>query len=150
MIAMTVWVDADSCPKRVRDIVIRAAEKRSVLARFISKQNAGVETGGNVESLVTEDDPDEIIVSRAEVGDLVVTRDIPLAARLVEQDVVVLNTRGQVYDRENVRERLSERDFMLELRSSAAFSEPGRKHGGREVGAFANAFDRELSKRLKE
>lgn len=147
---MTIWVDADSCPKRVRDIVIRAADKRSVRARFVSKQDAGVETAGNVESVVTEDDPDEIIVSGAEAGDLVVTRDIPLAARLVEQDVIVLNTRGEVYDRENVRERLSERDFMFEFRSSAAFSEPGRKHGAKEVGAFANAFDRELSKRLKE
>ncbi|MFO8065196.1 MAG: YaiI/YqxD family protein [Spirochaetota bacterium] len=147
---MTIWVDADSCPKRVRDIVIRAANKRAVRARFVSKQDAGVSTAGEVESIVTDGDPDEIIVSEAEAGDLVVTRDIPLAARLVEQEVGVLNTRGDVYDHDNVRERLSERDFMFEFRSSAAFSEPGRRHGAKEVAKFANAFDRELAKRLKQ
>ena len=146
---MTIWVDADSCPKRVRDIIMRASNRRGVPARFVSRQDAGVRSAGNVESIVTEEDADEVIVSRVEAGDIAITRDIPLAARLVECSVVVLNTRGEVYTRENVRERLSERDFMYEFRSAASFSEPGRSYGTREVTAFANAFDRELEKRLK-
>jgi hypothetical protein len=146
---VTIWVDADSCPKRVRDIIIRAAHRRAVPARFVSRQDAGVWSDGRVESIVTDADADEIIVAQSEAGDLAVTRDIPLAARLVENDVVVLNTRGEVYTAENVRARLSERDFMYELRSSAAYAEPGRRYGAREVQAFANAFDRELEKRLK-
>jgi hypothetical protein len=99
---------------------------------------------------VSDTDADEVIVSGSTAGDLAVTRDIPLAARLVEQDVVVLNTRGEVYDRGTVRERLSERDFMYEFRSAAAYAEPGKRFGQREVQAFANAFDRELAKRLKK
>ena len=147
---MTIWVDADSCPKRVRDIIIRASDRRGVPARFVSRQDVGVRSAGEVESIVTDEDADEIIVSRAEEGDIAITRDIPLAARLVERSVVVLNTRGEVYTRENVRERLSERDFMYELRSAASFTEPGKRYGTREVTAFANAFDRELEKRLKK
>ena len=146
---MTIWVDADSCPKRVRDIIVRASNRRGIPARFVSRQDVGVRSTGPVEALVTAEDADEVIVSRAAAGDLAVTRDIPLAARLVEQDVRVLNTRGDVFDRSNVRERLSERDFMYELRSAAAFDEPGRRYGKHEVEAFANAFDRELQKRLK-
>jgi uncharacterized protein YaiI (UPF0178 family) len=147
---VTIWVDADSCPKRVRDIIIRAANRREVPARFVSRQEVGIRTAGPVEAIVTKDDADEVIVSEAAAGDIAITRDIPLAARLAEQDVLVINTRGDIFDRSTVRERLSERDFMYELRSAAAYEEPGRRYGKREVAAFANAFDRELEKRLKE
>jgi hypothetical protein len=143
-------VDADSCPKQVRDIIIRAANRRSVPARFVSRQDAGVRSAGPVVAEISDADADEVIVAGAVPGDLAVTRDIPLAARLVEQDVIVLNTRGEVYDRGTVRERLSERNFMYEFRSASAYSEPGKQYGQREVQAFANAFDRELTKRLKE
>lgn len=147
---MTIWVDADSCPKRVRDIIIRAAHRRALSARFVSRQEVGVRSEGRVESIVSNEDADEIIVARSAPGDIAVTRDIPLAARLVDTGLVVLNTRGEVYTAENVRARLSQRDAMYELRSAAAYSEPGRRYGAREVQAFANAFDRELEKRLKD
>lgn len=147
---MTIWVDADSCPRRVREIVVKAANRRDVRARFVSRQDVGVRSVGAVEAVVSqEEDADEVIAAGVSAGDLVITRDIPLAARLVELDALVLNTRGEVYTRENVRERLSQRDFMYELRSSAAFREPGSRYGAREIAAFANAFDRELEKRLK-
>ncbi|MFP3960226.1 MAG: DUF188 domain-containing protein [Spirochaetaceae bacterium] len=144
---MTIWVDADSCPRRIREIVARRANRSRIPARFVSGQDVGVRSAGQVRSIVTEGDADETIVSDSASGDLAVTRDIPLAARLVEKGVVVLNTRGDVYTAENVRERLSERDFAYELRSAAAVSDAARQHGRKEVKAFADAFDRELQKR---
>lgn len=145
-----IWVDADSCPKPVRDIVARAADKRNVEAVFVANRSISsppvirfVEVAGDAESA------DHYIVEQSQAGDIAITRDIPLAAELVARDVVVLNDRGDVYTRENIRERLSIRDFMKEMRARGAYESPGRTYSNREVRAFANAFDRELTRVLR-
>lgn len=146
---MTIWVDADSCPKRVRDIVARAAEKRDVAAVFVA--NRAIHTPPTVSFIEVSESPeaaDRYLVEHAETGDLAVTRDIPLAAELVDSGLIVLNDRGDVYSTENVRERLSIRDFMKELRSRGEYEMPGRGYSNREVQAFAAAFDRELTRCL--
>jgi uncharacterized protein YaiI (UPF0178 family) len=77
--------------------------------------------------------------------DLVITRDIPLAAELVELGLVVVNDRGDLYTRENVRERLSLRNFMKELREVGLYESPLKEFGKKEVKAFAATFDRILT-----
>jgi uncharacterized protein YaiI (UPF0178 family) len=96
------------------------------------------------------DAADDKIVELAESGDLAVTRDIPLAERLVEKGVSVLNDRGEVYSRENVHERRSIRDRAAELRALglAPQSPRTKSWGDRELKLFADAFDRELTRLL--
>jgi hypothetical protein len=96
-----------------------------------------------------EGSADQYILAHVEPADIAITRDIPLAAELVERGVIVLNDRGNVYTGENVRERLSIRDFMAELRGGGVYESSGRTYSSREVRAFANAFDRELTRRLR-
>lgn len=146
---MTIWVDADSCPKQVRDIVGRAAEKRRVRTIFVA--NRAFHIPRSVEMVEVPGSPeaaDEYIIHRVEAGDMAITRDIPLAASLVERGVIVLNDRGSVYSRENVRERLSIRNFMKGLRDSGVYEMPSRSYSNSEVHAFAAAFDRELTRCL--
>lgn len=91
---------------------------------------------------------DRYLVEHARAGDMAVTRDIPLAAELVDSGLIVLNDRGEVYSEENVAERLSIRNFMKELRAKGVYELSGRGYSNREVHAFAAAFDRELTRRL--
>ena len=77
-----------------------------------------------------------------------ITRDIVLAARLVERGALVLNDSGERYDAENVRERRSLRDFSYELRAAGITTPGPRQYGRRQIAAFANRFDREIVKSL--
>ena len=148
---MKIWVDADSVPVRVREIIINACRREQVDACFVANRRIPLEQTDEISLVVvpaTEGSADNHISAEAGAADLVVTRDIPLAARLVEQDITVLNDRGTVYTPENVRERLSMRNFMKELRERGLPTDEETKFGPKDVQAFANAFDRELRKKL--
>jgi len=92
------------------------------------------------------DAADDAIVDRMEPGDLVVTADIPLAARAVEKGGTALNPRGEFYTVENIRERLAMRDLMATLRDSGSISGGPAPLGNVERQTFANALDRFLAK----
>ena len=92
---------------------------------------------------------DDRIVELAEPGDLAITRDIPLASRLVEAQVSVIDDRGRLYSKENIRERLSLRDFMVGLAEHGLGPERIASYGKRELKAFADGFDRELQRLIR-
>lgn len=144
---MTIWVDADSCPKSVREIICRASRRTGTAAFFVANRTIPLPRGNDIE-LVLHPDADSHILSRMAAGDMVVTRDIPLAARIVERGVCVMNDRGTLYTAENVGERLSIRDYMKELRDSGAVLSQKDRFGKDERAAFAATFDRELTRLL--
>jgi uncharacterized protein YaiI (UPF0178 family) len=97
----------------------------------------------------TPDAADDYIVEHATSDDLAITRDIPLAKRLVDRGIRVLNDRGNVYTERNINERLSMRNLMLELYNSGIYPEKTGQFGKKELNDFANALDRELTRMSK-
>jgi len=97
----------------------------------------------------TEGAADRALVARAIPGDLALTRDIPLAADLVEAGVAVLNDRGALYTRENIRERLSVRHFMAGLNAAGLKPESTAQYGKREWDDFVRTFDKEFMKLVR-
>jgi uncharacterized protein YaiI (UPF0178 family) len=97
-----------------------------------------------------EGSADDRIAALARPGDLAVTRDIPLAGRLVEASVTALDDRGRIYTRENIREYLSLRDFMVGLARQCLVPERTAAYGKRELKAFADSFDRLLTRLIRE
>ncbi len=89
---------------------------------------------------------DQYIVQHAESGDLVVTQDIPLAAALVPNGVVVLDPRGEEHTVETVGERLSVRDFMDQARLAGFVTGGPAPYDARAKQAFAGALDRALTR----
>jgi uncharacterized protein YaiI (UPF0178 family) len=146
---MQIWVDADASPKVIKEILFRAADRVKIQVTLVANQPMQVPRSRFVRSIQVAagfDVADNYIVQQAEVGDLVVTADIPLAAEAIEKGCTALNPRGELYTPENIRQRLNMRDFMDTLRSSgidtggpAVFSQAERQ-------AFANALDRLLAK----
>ncbi|MFP5430071.1 MAG: YaiI/YqxD family protein [Gammaproteobacteria bacterium] len=149
---MQLWVDADACPNVIKDILFRAAEKRQILCTLVANQFIQVPKGPWFKSMQVPsgfDVADDRIVELIQPGDLAITADIPLAAKVVEKGAFALNPRGTFYTAENIRQRLTMRNFMEELRSSgvqvggpASFSQQDRM-------AFANALDRFLAQHLR-
>jgi uncharacterized protein YaiI (UPF0178 family) len=146
-----ILVDADSCPKPARDLILKTALRRKLRAIFAANRPiAGIGGPGGYALMelcpAGEGAADDRIVALAEPGDLAVTRDIPLAARLVEASVLVIDDRGQAYTRENIRERLSLRDFRVGLAENGLGTERTAVYGRKELKTFADALDRALVK----
>lgn len=150
---MKIWVDADAAPRDVKDIVARAALRLRVPALLVANQR--MQTPANnpfVTAVRVEGGPDvadDHIATEAAEGDLAITADIPLAARLVEKGVTTLDPRGTEYDAENIGERLSVRDFMDQLRSTGVETGGPSSWGTKEKQAFAAAFDRALTRLVR-
>ena len=149
---LTIWVDADACPRDLRDIVELAAIRRRVRTVFVANSYMHVHPSEYLEFVLVDkggDKADDHIVDRAAAADVAITADIPLAARLVEKDVAVINTRGEELTRANIGERLAMRDLMDELRGAGLVAGGPREMEKSDVQRFANALDRTLTKRLR-
>ncbi|MCA9736131.1 MAG: YaiI/YqxD family protein [Gemmatimonadota bacterium] len=150
---MKIWVDADAAPRDVKDIVARAALRLELQTLFVANQRLYTPANNRfVESVRVDGGPDaadDHIAREAAPGDLAVTADIPLAARLVEKGVAAVDPRGTEYTAENIGERLSIRDFMDGLRASGVETGGPSAFGRKEKQAFAAAFDRVLTRLLR-
>jgi len=144
-----IWVDADACPKVIKEILFRAADRVGVPVILVANQPLEIPRSCHIRLIQVAagfDVADNHIVRQAKTGDLVITADIPLAAEVVARGCLALNPRGDLYTEDNIRQRLNMRDFMDTLRSSgvdtggpASFSQADRQ-------AFANQLDRLLAR----
>ena len=149
---MKIWVDADACPGVIKDILFKAAERTGVQVTLIANHSMRIPPSATIEFIrVTSglDVADNEIVKRMSSDDLVVTADIPLAAEVIEKGGLALNPRGELYTADDIRSRLSMRDFMDTLRSSGIDTggPPPLRPSDRQ--AFANLLDTLLQKNAK-
>jgi len=149
---MQIWVDADACPVVIREILFRAAERTGVTMTLVANKPLRLPAAGNLHFLQVPpglDAADKRIVELMAAGDLVITADVPLAAAAIEKGGIALNPRGELYTRENVRECLSMRNFMDELRGSGVNTGGPAALSQRERQMFANQLDRLLARRAR-
>ncbi|MDP3479986.1 MAG: YaiI/YqxD family protein [Desulfoprunum sp.] len=141
---MQIWVDADACPKPIREILFRAAERAAVHTVFVANRLVQIPRSVHISSLRVafgQDMADHEIVRRLASGDLVITADIPLAAAVLNRGGHALDPRGELYSTDTIGSRLSVRNFMETLRSTgvetggpATFQQSDRQ-------SFANRLD---------
>jgi uncharacterized protein YaiI (UPF0178 family) len=146
---MHIWVDADACPNAIKEILLRAAQRTRIHMTLVAGQPVTAPRSPWVKAVTVAtgfDAADDAIIDRLEPGDLVITGDIPLAARAVAAGATALNPRGEFYTEENIRERLAMRDLMASLRDTGTLSGGPPPLGNVERQTFANALDRWLAK----
>lgn len=146
---MKIYVDADAIPLVIREILYRAAERVKVPVILVANTVLKIPVSPLISMIVVAAGPDEAddkIAEMAAAGDLVITADIPLASRVIEKGALVIDSRGAMYSLDNIKERLSMRNFMDDLRNSgidtggpSAFTPKDRQN-------FANQLDRILTK----
>lgn len=146
---MKIWIDADACPKPIKDILCRAAEKRPITLSFVANQWLHLPSLPNIEMTQVADGPDiadDAIAEACIEGELVITADIPLAARCVKKGALVLEPRGKLYDESNIGQALNMRDFMDELRGSGVDTGGPKSFSQKDQLQFANALDKLITK----
>ncbi|MEL6914535.1 MAG: YaiI/YqxD family protein [Pseudomonadota bacterium] len=139
-----IYVDADACP--VKAEVERVASRHGLRVALVA--NGGLRPSRNplVEVVLVPDGPDEAdkwIAERAGAGDVVVTADIPLAARAVEGGALALKPNGEALTAKNVTEALATRDLMADLRAADPFRQgKGRPFTKADKGRFLDTLER--------
>jgi len=145
---MKIWVDADACPVVIKDILFRAAKRTGLPLTLVANQALKTPALTNISMLQVAagfDVADNEIVRRVKPKDLVITADIPLAAEVIEKGADAFSPRGELYTTENIKARLTMRDFMDTLRSSGIDTggPPALNHADRK--AFADQLDKLLA-----
>jgi uncharacterized protein YaiI (UPF0178 family) len=146
---MKIWVDADACPAVIKEILFRAAARTRTQVTLVANHSMRVPPSPYVTFLhVTQgfDVADAEIAKRLGPGDLVITADIPLAAEVLEKGGQALSPRGELYSTDDIRARLTMRDFMDTLRASGIDTggPPALSQADRQ--AFANHLDSILAR----
>jgi hypothetical protein len=147
-----VWVDADACPKMVKEVVFKACNKLQIELILVANSYMQIPESPFIRLIIVEngdDVADQYIVDNLDENDLVITADIPLAAFVVEKKALAINPRGELYTEENIRERLSVRDFMADLRDSGVDTGGPSAFDLKDKEKFANSFNRMVTKLLK-
>jgi len=147
---MKILVDADSCPKAARDLAVRRAAKLKL--RIVFAANRTIPGIGNAEMEICpnrENSADDRLVEMSQEGDIVITRDVPLAKRLVEKGASALDDRGRVFTRDNINEMLSLRNFAVTLAENGLGIERKVGYSKKELKSFADSLDRILTRSIK-
>ena len=150
---MRIWIDGDAMPNDVKEIVLRASARTGVETVLVANKRVATGGGPLVSFVLVEagaDEADGYIAEQSAPGDLAVTADVPLAARLVDKGVTAIDPRGHVYAEDTIGERLSVRDFMRDMRDAGLVAGGLPPFDRRAKQRFASTFDRLLTKALRE
>ena len=148
---MQIWVDADACPKAIKDILFRAAERAGIMTILVANQFLQTPPSRYIKSMLVAsgyDVADNEIVKRLNAGDLVITGDIPLAYEVIGKGGHAINPRGERYTQDTIKERLSMRDLMDTLRASGINTGGPSALTSRDIQAFANQLDKFLAEQV--
>ncbi len=146
---MQIWVDADACPSVIKEILYRTAERRRISLTLVANQALRTPPSAFIKTIQVSagfDVADNHIVQHLQAGDLVITADIPLAAEAIAKDGHALNPRGELYTNDTIKERLSLRNFLDELRGSGVQTGGPAALSQRDRQAFANSLDQFLTR----
>lgn len=149
---MIIWIDADACPRVIKEIVFRASRRMLVPVRLVANKDLSKSHSQLVTSVLVDEGPDvadDYIAEQVAAEDLVITADIPLAARIVAKGATGIDPRGELYTGENVGERLSMRDLMQQLRMEGLVQGGPAQFGMTDRQRFASALDRLLTRMMK-
>jgi len=144
-----IWVDADASPKVIKEILFRAATRVQKQVTLVANQYIPTPRSPYIKSVQVGqgfDVADDYIVQHLDPADLVITADIPLADEVITKGALALNPRGELYTKENIKQRLNMRDFMDTMRSSGIQTGGPPTFSQQDRQAFANQLDRLLAK----
>lgn len=150
---MKILVDADAYPAAIKDILYRTAERVKIQTTMVSNQRIKTPDSEYISSVLTPSGPDaadDWIAENTQKGDLIITADIPLANRIVDKEAYAISPRGKLFTKENVKQSLSIRDFMHDLRNEGVITGGPSAFNPKNRQDFANQLDRFLTKHFKK
>ena len=153
MSRLKIWVDADACPVAIKEVLFRTADRLKLTTTLVANQSIGIPKSEFIHRITVHDGADiadNRIVESMQPGDVVVTGDIPLAARVVAGDGIAIGTRGELYDDASIHARLATRNLMEQMRAAGMETSGPKPFNQKDIQSFANQLDRLLTKLMKK
>lgn len=142
---MVIYVDADACP--VKPEIYKVAERHQLTVMIVAAAWMRIPADGRVSLEVVEqgfDAADDWIAERAGRGDIVITSDIPLAARCVDAGAYVLGANGRPFTAENVGDILATRNLLADMRSAGLNSAGPPPFGPKDRSRFLQELEKAI------
>jgi uncharacterized protein YaiI (UPF0178 family) len=149
---MKIYVDADACPNQIKELLYKASQRTKLELILVSNQYLHTPASALIKTVRVGhgfDVADNYIVDNLVQADIVITADIPLASSVIEKNAIAINPRGELYTKENIKQRLLMRNIMSDLRDSGVQTGGPKSLHQRDIRAFANTLDGLLAKLLK-
>lgn len=146
---MHIWVDADACPKVIKEILFRVADRMKLRVTLVANSPLKIPRSQYIKFIQVPagyDAADSKIAQDVCGDDIVITADIPLAAEVIQKGAVALNPRGELYTEDNIKQRLVMRDFMETMRGTGEVSGGPNAMSQRDRRMFADSLDRLLTR----
>lgn len=143
-----IWIDADSCPKSIKEIVFKVSHRLNISIILVANDYQVIPRSDLIKLIVVDkgfDAADQHIIDQVEIHDIVVTADIPLAAKVLKKKAIALNPRGEIYNEHNICSILSMRDFMKEFRDAGSITSGPAAFGQKDVKQFADSLNKLIS-----
>jgi hypothetical protein len=147
---MRIFIDADACPKPIKEILFKAAIRTNTELILVANQYIPIPSSPLIRIIQVAkifDEADNKIVEMINAKDIVVTADIPLASNVIDKDAIALNPRGRLYTKDSIKHQLAMRNLMEQLRNDQLISGGPKSFSKDNTQAFANQLDKLLAKR---
>lgn len=143
-----IWIDGDACPKAVKEIIFKASRRLNISIIIVANSYQIIPQSDLIKLIVVDqgfDAADQHIIDQVEIHDIVITADIPLAAKVLKKKAIALNPRGEIYNENNIGSILSMRDFMKELRDGGSITGGPAAFGPKDIKQFADSLNQLIS-----
>jgi len=144
-----IWIDADACPKLVKEAIFKASGRLNHPVTLVANSSQNIPREMLVKLVIVgkgDDIADQYIIENVKANELVITADIPLAAKVIEKNALVINPRGEIYTEENIGEILSMRNFLKDMRDSGSITGGPASYGPKDIQSFTNSLNQILTK----
>ncbi len=140
-----IWIDADACPKAVKEIVFKTSRRLNIPIILVANTYQFFPPSSLIQLVVVNkgfDAADQHIIDQVEIHDIVITADIPLAAEVLKKKAIALNPRGEIYNEQSICSILSMRNFMKDLRDAGTMTGGPAAFGPKDIKQFANSLNK--------
>ncbi|MBX9922506.1 MAG: YaiI/YqxD family protein [Rhabdochlamydiaceae bacterium] len=140
-----IWIDGDACPKAVKEIVFKTSHRLNINVVLVANSYQFIPHSDLIRLMVVHkgfDAADQHIIDQVEIHDIVITADIPLAAKVLEKKAIAINPRGEIYTANTIGSILSMRDFMKGLRDAGTITGGPAPFGPKDVKQFADSLNK--------
>jgi len=149
---LKIFVDGDAFPNALKPILFKQIKRLHVETIVVANKKIDIGKSDLITYMIVDagaDEADHKIVEMCEVGDLVITADIPLADRVISKDAHAIDHRGELYSVDNIKQYLAMRNLMEKIRESGEMTKGPKPFGSKDAEQFANQLNAFLSKHYK-
>lgn len=146
---MNIWIDGDACPKQVKQILFKAANRRQVPLVFVANHLVAIPPSTFIKKVIVDsgfDKADQYIVEHIKKWDLAITNDTLLAELILEKQAFALSSRGLLYTNDNIKQIVTMRNINESLRGSGLIQGGPSQLQQKEIVLFSNHLDRLITK----